>query len=1020
MSVLTFAHGIVSHSTTTGIPGDPQNFLIINGNKVDLHAPLDQPFVFTIAQRTTNYLFTTQAAGDIQAWGYGTTSGTNATFDNIKGGGAATNEYYLWIDINRATGVTTYGHTKVEPATGSTPPFANVERPNDLHWFDTSTKTLKVWKASGVGPAYGKWVEYVRFVVAKYTYSVGFSSLSINSPSFLGTTAGLVGSTRAGALIYDSTGMPVKRTTSSNVTLFFTTDDVFTSGLPSLASPVAGNRARYETFLVDAIGLMPAGAYTMVRFTDFNEVLPLEALAQPNDLFGMIEFPIGASGDLVQVTLSGVVNNPNWTWSTVGQQIFVDKDNDGLLVTVEDDNYVPLANQLPVAVALTKTSVLLRVPELKLTVGAGTGATSHGDLTDLAADDHLQYLPVSGSRGMSGNLSMSLNNIVSVGTVDGRDVSVDGSTLDSHVADTTIHFTQGSPIGSDIPHGNLLNVGTNTHTDIDAHIANTAIHIGSPITISHTILQDIGTNTHTQIDSHISDTSIHQPLTVEDVLGSPITSVGNVNTIQFNKTSGFDVVDQTGGVVRIDFNSAFNPIIVEGGSPVQTLTASGEEPLKLIAGANITLTGNAGASPKTITIASAGGGGGGSPVFIPSLITDADGDTYIRVEQSADEDVIRISTGDTPSGFFTQTNIMVLSSAEWTVNMGAGQGGSPTTGAQISLTAGQASGAVPGGNVSLYGGYTDATQAGQVIVEGGGVTSNAAGGVRLLGGDGSDPSYNGGKIDIFAGPSGSSTTNGGNINITGGLGGSSTGYGGTINIVSGEGYTPGDIIISAAASSSNGEEGGNVNIIAGNSFVGSPQSGKGGSINITAGIGSKSGSYEGGNINITAGNAYYGGNIVLKPGMIGTNTSYHGAVIIQGNDDYTGEMLFYDVANDYVGFKAPVSISSSVVWTLPDEDGSFGQILTTNGSGILSWTTSSGGAGSPDITARKYTEIVNFTGSPLTETITHNLGEKYVVVQLYDSNDEQIGADTIKLIDVNSLEITVNTTLTGVTVVVIG
>jgi hypothetical protein len=44
----------------------------------------------------------------------------------------------------------------------------------------------------------------------------------------------------------------------------------------------------------------------------------------------------------------------------------------------------------------------------------------------------------------------------------------------------------------------------------------------------------------------------------------------------------------------------------------------------------------------------------------------------------------------------------------------------------------------------------------------------------------------------------------------------------------------------------------------------------------------------------------------------------------------------------YVGFKGPNAIPSNQVWTLPSADGSDGQFLTTNGSGILSWTTASG------------------------------------------------------------------------------
>jgi len=50
-------------------------------------------------------------------------------------------------------------------------------------------------------------------------------------------------------------------------------------------------------------------------------------------------------------------------------------------------------------------------------------------------------------------------NITVTGTVDGRDVSVDGSTLDSHIADSTIHFTVAS-----IDHGLIAGLADDDHT----------------------------------------------------------------------------------------------------------------------------------------------------------------------------------------------------------------------------------------------------------------------------------------------------------------------------------------------------------------------------------------------------------------------------------------------------------------------------------------------------------------------------------------------------------------------------
>jgi len=46
---------------------------------------------------------------------------------------------------------------------------------------------------------------------------------------------------------------------------------------------------------------------------------------------------------------------------------------------------------------------------------------------------------------------------------------------------------------------------------------------------------------------------------------------------------------------------------------------------------------------------------------------------------------------------------------------------------------------------------------------------------------------------------------------------------------------------------------------------------------------------------------------------------------------------------NYVGFKAPDAIADDVTWTLPNADGSDGQVLKTDGSGVLSFVAASGG-----------------------------------------------------------------------------
>jgi len=80
------------------------------------------------------------------------------------------------------------------------------------------------------------------------------------------------------------------------------------------------------------------------------------------------------------------------------------------------------------------------------------------------------------------------------------------------------------------------------------------------------------------------------------------------------------------------------------------------------------------------------------------------------------------------------------------------------------------------------------------------------------------------------------------------------------------------------------------------------------------------------------------GNIVIAPNGTGTTTIK--------NAQLSGEVRIADLdGSNFVGFKAPDTVSTNKIWTLPAADGSNGQVLSTNGSGALSWATPAGGGG---------------------------------------------------------------------------
>jgi trimeric autotransporter adhesin len=87
-----------------------------------------------------------------------------------------------------------------------------------------------------------------------------------------------------------------------------------------------------------------------------------------------------------------------------------------------------------------------------------------------------------------------------------------------------------------------------------------------------------------------------------------------------------------------------------------------------------------------------------------------------------------------------------------------------------------------------------------------------------------------------------------------------------------------------------------------------------------------------------------------------------------------GDLRFADSdSSNWVAFQAPATVASNVTWTLPDADGTDGQVIKTNGSGTLSWITPSagGGGGGTSVTVTQATA----TASQTTFNVTYTVGQ---------------------------------------------
>jgi hypothetical protein len=129
-----------------------------------------------------------------------------------------------------------------------------------------------------------------------------------------------------------------------------------------------------------------------------------------------------------------------------------------------------------------------------------------------------------------------------------------------------------------------------------------------------------------------------------------------------------------------------------------------------------------------------------------------------------------------------------------------------------------------------------------------------------------------------------------------------------------------------------------------------------------------------------------------------SSTVFSGVISVEGTPSSGAAIRLYedtDNGTNYIALQAPAAIATNVTLTLPDNDGANNQVLTTNGSGVLSWTDSGGsisGAGGAilinnDVVAASYTIASGTNGmsvGPITISsgyaVTVSSGQRWVVI----------------------------------------
>ena len=116
-------------------------------------------------------------------------------------------------------------------------------------------------------------------------------------------------------------------------------------------------------------------------------------------------------------------------------------------------------------------------------------------------------------------------------------------------------------------------------------------------------------------------------------------------------------------------------------------------------------------------------------------------------------------------------------------------------------------------------------------------------------------------------------------------------------------------------------------------------------------------------------------------GLVEITPDGTGAVKLGGNTN-PAELRFFDEGgNNYIALKAPAdaSISADETFTLPATDGTNGQVLQTNGSGVLSFVDQSGGGGGGGFT---YNSAISATNAAVDNHYSCGAGNQTFTVTL--------------------------------------
>ncbi len=332
----SFRQGLVSAEVSG--PNIP-SYLLVNSNGVTIKGT-NRPTVFTAAHGPKNY--TVQFITDTLAVPPALTPNVNAL-------------YWLYLDINRATGARTFRATTLQPTYGTVAPSAPAA---GQHWFDVSSSTMKVFQTT--------WQPVIR---------VFFGTRQGNNIQTMpfGSHVGLVSPSVSGSIIMDAMGVGIKDSTG----YFVTSEDVL------LNEGAATHASVLEANVTTLPALQQIPAYAVVRKHNTQNGVVLATTGDVGEAVIGIAVISATIGEPVNMVVSGKVYNPLWNWERANMPLWISAT--GELVTVDPNRLSPSIQQRsPIARTIDAQTILFSQGLATVTANSKELAASLAQTSQLA------------------------------------------------------------------------------------------------------------------------------------------------------------------------------------------------------------------------------------------------------------------------------------------------------------------------------------------------------------------------------------------------------------------------------------------------------------------------------------------------------------------------------------------------------------------------------------------------------------------------------------------------------------